>query len=84
MTLLGELYANGLGVPRNDAKAVEWYKLAADRGDANAMFALAVFHVTSRGGLKDKNEAVRLLAAAAKLGHAAASYDLGSALSRGP
>ncbi len=33
MTLLGELYANGLGVPQDDKKAAEWYKLAAARGD---------------------------------------------------
>ena len=47
MTLLGELYANGLGVPEDDKKAEEWYKLAAARGDANAMFALA--HVPHAG-----------------------------------
>ena len=33
MTLLGELYAQGLGVPRDDAKAAQWYKLAAGHGD---------------------------------------------------
>src|SRR5262249_10069578 len=30
MTLLGELYAEGYGIPRDDAKAVAWYSLAAD------------------------------------------------------
>ena len=49
-TLLGELYADGLGVPRDDGKAAEWYKLAAERGDREAMFALAVFRMTGRGG----------------------------------
>src|ERR1700692_1611980 len=39
MTLIGEIYANGLGIPQNDAKASEWYRFAANRGDANAMFA---------------------------------------------
>ncbi|RAI26347.1 SEL1-like repeat protein, partial [Rhodoplanes serenus] len=29
MTLLGELYAAGLGVPQNDQKAAEWYAFAA-------------------------------------------------------
>ncbi|MBZ0138715.1 MAG: SEL1-like repeat protein, partial [Pseudorhodoplanes sp.] len=29
MTLLGELYANGFGVKQDDAKAAEWYRLAA-------------------------------------------------------
>src|SRR3974390_766919 len=29
MTLLGELYAEGLGVPRDDRRAAEWYRLPA-------------------------------------------------------
>src|SRR5215470_18817670 len=45
MTLLGELYSNGLGVPLDEVKAVKWYQLAANRGDRDAMFALAIFHV---------------------------------------
>jgi TPR repeat protein len=77
MTLLGELYSNGLGVPLDEVKAATWYKLAADRGDRDAMFALAIFHISRRGGLHDRAEAARLLASAAKLGHAAAAYDLG-------
>ena len=55
MTLLGELYAGGLGVPQNDAKAAEWYKLAADRGDREAMFALAMFKLQGRGGPRDRD-----------------------------
>ena len=41
MTLLGELFSSGVGIPQNDTKAVEWYRLAAGRGDRDAMFALA-------------------------------------------
>ena len=33
MTMLGELYANAMGVKRDYAKAAEWYKRAADAGD---------------------------------------------------
>jgi len=77
MTLLGELYSNGLGVPLDEVKAVKWYQLAANRGDRDAMFALAIFHVARRGGLHDRAEAARLFASAAKLGHSAAAYDLG-------
>jgi uncharacterized protein len=77
MTLLAELYANGLGVNNNDDEAAKWYKLAADRGDREAMFALAMFRLGGRAGPRDSAEAARLLAAAAKLGHAAAAYDLG-------
>src|SRR5580704_10990933 len=64
MTLLGELYANGLGVPQDDAKAAEWYKLAADRGDANATFALAMFRISGRAGPRDRDASAKLLAAA--------------------
>ena len=50
MTLLGELYAQGLGVGRDDAKAAQWYKLAAEHGDRDAMFALAMFNFEGRAG----------------------------------
>src|ERR1700716_1595205 len=75
MTLLGELYANGLGVPANDVQAAKWYSLAADRGAREAMFALAMFRIGGRGGPRDGAEAARLLAAAAKLGPAPAGPD---------
>jgi hypothetical protein len=76
MTLLGELYANGLGVPRDDKKAADWYKLAAARGDPNAMFALAMFAINGRTGPRDREAGAKWLAAAAKLGHPEAAYDL--------
>ena len=50
MTLFGELYANGYGVMQDDNKAAEWYRLAAERGDREAMFALAMFRMGGRGG----------------------------------
>ena len=49
MTLIAEIYAQGLGVGRDDAKAAEWFKLAAAHGDRDAMFALAVFNFQGRG-----------------------------------
>jgi uncharacterized protein len=76
MTLLGELHAGGLGVRRDDVKAAEWYKLAADRGDRDAIFALAMFRLQGRAGPTDREAAAKLLASAAKLGHAVAAYDL--------
>jgi TPR repeat protein len=76
MTLLGELYADGLGVPNDDNKAADWYKLAVARGDREAMFALAMFRMVGRAGPRDRKEAAQLMAAAAKLGHVVAAYDL--------
>ena len=45
MTMLGELYANAMGVKRDYAKAAEWYKRAADGGDREGMFALAMMRL---------------------------------------
>ena len=50
MTMLGELYANGLGIKRDYAKAAEWYQRAADAGDREGMFALAMMRLSGRGG----------------------------------
>ena len=77
MTLLGEIYAQGLGVGRDDAKAAQWYKLAVAKGDRDAMFALAMFNFQGRAATRDLNEAARLLESAARLGHAGAAYNLG-------
>lgn len=79
MTLLGELYAKGQGVGRDDQKAAEWYKLAADRGDREALFALGTFRLDGRAGPRDRAEAMRLFMQAAKLGHAGAAYNVGLA-----
>jgi len=40
MTLIGELYRDGLGLPRDLERAREWYALAAGLGDPHAEFAL--------------------------------------------
>ena len=74
--MLGELYANAMGVKRDYAKAAEWYKRAADGGDREGMFALAMLRLAGRGGPVNREEAVKLLASAAKLGNPKAAYNL--------
>src|SRR5918992_134865 len=69
MTMLGELYANGLGIKRDYAKAADWYQRAADAGDREGMFALAMMRLSGRGGPTNREQAVKLLASAAKLGN---------------
>lgn len=39
-TLLGQIYEYGLGVPKDDVKAAEWYAKGAALGDANSQFCL--------------------------------------------
>ena len=52
MTLIGELYAQGLGVRRDLTEAERWYKLGADRGDRQATFALGLAKLTGTGVAK--------------------------------
>ena len=63
MTLLGEIYAQGLGVGRDDSKAAQWYKMAAAKGDRDALFALAMFNFQGRAVTRNLEEAARLLEA---------------------
>ena len=47
--LLGLMYANGEGVPENDAEAVKWFRKAADQGHAAAQFNLGYMYATGEG-----------------------------------
>jgi TPR repeat protein len=77
MTLLGELYRDGLGVRRNLEEAARWYRLAADRGDRNAQFRLGLAHLTGEGAPKDRTLARQWLEKAAAQEHGGALYNLG-------
>ena len=50
---LGNMYANGEGVPQDAAEAVRWYRLAAEQGQADAQYGLGIMYATGRGVLKD-------------------------------
>ena len=78
MTLLAELHAAGIGIPQNEERALGWYRLAADRGDRNAIFALGMLHIEGRAGqARDPALARPYFEKAAGLGHLAAAYNLG-------
>lgn len=76
-TLVGRLYAEGLGVPKNEKLAADWYKRAVDLGDAPAKFELAIMLAEGRGIDKDRTTAAQLFEDAARSGHALANYNLG-------
>jgi hypothetical protein len=80
MTLLGELYRQGLGVRPDQKIATEWYERAAARGDVNATYALAIALLDEASGRRDPARAGVLLRQAAAAGHAAANYNLALAL----
>ncbi|ACB80489.1 Sel1 domain protein repeat-containing protein [Methylorubrum populi BJ001] len=76
MTLLGELYNQGLGVKQDPKRAHEWYRLAAAQNDANAMASLGLMAMDGRGQPKDEKAGRAWLEQAARKGQPSASYNL--------
>jgi hypothetical protein len=72
------MYKGGRGgLAKDEWEAVRLYRLAADQGNANALFNLGVMYKNGRGGLaKDKREAARLYKLAADQGDADAWFEL--------
>ena len=54
---------------QDEAKAFEWYKRAAELGDADAMFNLGLCFEDGRGVAKDEAKAFKLYKRAAELGN---------------
>ena len=77
MTLIGELYSQGLGVRQDATEADRWYKLAASRGDRQGIFALAIAKLKGDGVPQDHAGAAELFAKAAAQNHPGALYNLG-------
>jgi len=78
MTLIGQIYRDGVAVAQNDAEAARWFALGSRLGDANAQFALGVLKLDgARGVTRDRAEAQAQFEKAAAQGHASALYDLG-------
>jgi TPR repeat protein len=77
MTLIAELYRLGLGVRLDLTEAAHWYKLAADRGDPQAAFALGRAYIEGAGVEKDMDKAKAMFEQAAAKNHPGALYNLG-------
>ena len=74
---LGIRYANGEGVPEDDAEAVKLYRLAAKQGLARAQNYLGIMHANGDGVPENYAEAVKWFRLAAVQGYAGAQYNLG-------
>lgn len=75
-TLIGTIYAEGLGVRENLASAASWFQLASDNGDMLATFELAMLYQDGRGVPKNRKRAAELFAQAAEKGSNPAKYNL--------
>ena len=53
------MYAMGLGVLKNDRTAVKWYTLAAEQGNVDAQYSLAVMFRDGKGVLENNKTAYR-------------------------
>ena len=63
---LGFLYLQGMGVPKDETKAVQLLKQGAERDDAQSMFNLGWYYASQK---QDKDEAIKWLLQAEKAGH---------------
>jgi uncharacterized protein len=77
------LYLHGRGVPQDDLRAVNWFRLAASEGDAPAQFNLGVMYAEGRGVPQDYAEAVHWYRLAADRSHAQAQYNLALLYAKG-
>ncbi len=80
---VGRLYANGFGVPMDDAQAHKWYGLAANAGHAEAQFNLGVMYANGWGTPMNDTEAAKWYDLAAEHGNMQAQMALAAALHAG-
>lgn len=74
---LAEIYKNGIpGVSNNQKKSFKWYLIAAERGDSDAAFYVALFYANGNGIEKNYVEAVKWYKIAADHGSSSAMNNL--------
>jgi TPR repeat protein len=70
------MYDNGRGVAQDEVKAAQWYRKAAEQGDAEAQFNLGVMCQCGRGVAQDETRGVQWYRKAAEQGHKGAQSAL--------
>ena len=70
-------FSGTLGVAKDKAEAVKWFRKAAEQNVADAQFSLGVCYANGRGVTKDDAEAVKWFRKAAEQNLADAQYNLG-------
>ncbi len=77
--MLGGYYVEGVGgLPQDSAKAVGWFRKAAEQNHALAQTCLGLAYAEGRGVAKDEVEAVRWFRKAAEQNHPPAQLLLGA------
>ncbi|MBV5338775.1 MAG: sel1 repeat family protein [Deltaproteobacteria bacterium] len=65
---LGKAYCNGIGVEKDQAEGVRWYRMAAEQGNIDAQFVLGVLYSRGEGVGADNDEAIKWFRKAADQG----------------
>ncbi|MGL5334797.1 MAG: tetratricopeptide repeat protein [Enterovibrio sp.] len=55
---IGIMYADGIGVAKDEKQAFYWYRKAAEQGYPEAQFALGAMYASGRGVDMDQKKAV--------------------------
>jgi TPR repeat protein len=74
---LSVMYAQGEGVPKDDAESLKWGRLAAENGIVAAQLIMGARYNEGRGVPKDPEEAVKWFGKAATKGAAYGQFSLG-------
>ena len=81
--ILGLMYANGQGVPKDYAEALKWHLKAAEQGEAKAQFSVGLMYFKGLGTEKNLAEAFKWYARAANQGDPIAQYNLAAMYAQG-
>jgi TPR repeat protein len=82
--ILGRRYALGVGVAKDDAEAVKWFRKAAEAGDAYGQESLGFCYLIGQGLPKNEEEALQWFRKAADQEWASAQHILGDLYQFGP
>jgi TPR repeat protein len=74
---IGRLYHRGKGLPKDAGKAAEWYRKAAEQGDAPAAARLGSMYWIGDGVPRDPEQAAKWYALGASKGNALAQVGIG-------
>ena len=70
------MYDEGEGTAEDNQAAIKWYTAAAEQGERNAQYNLAIMYDEGEGTREDNGEAIKWYTAAASQGEASAMFNL--------
>jgi TPR repeat protein len=78
MLTVGVLYEQGIGVPRNFTKALEWYQKASLAGESDGYFRVGLCYEIGMGIAYDMDKAVSNFEKAVEMGSLSAAHKMAS------